>query len=108
MNNINSQQEVLLMMNTSFSSREWAEKNESGQNKPFDEREQWMEGCWNGLVREMLPEVFIKSSDNHDLTLWHVEDGKAFLDLELSVTPSVPENEFSINPYRFLSSLNLN
>ena len=102
-----TQQEVLLIMNSSFASREWVERNESEQ-KPFDAREQMQEGAWSGVLRYLLPEVFVKSDDNKDLTLWQIREAESFLELELGDLPTELERETSVNPYLFVPTLNIN
>ena len=56
MKTIATQQEILLLTGTKFSSREWAEKNVEDKNK-LSATERIEDACWNGLLDELLPEI---------------------------------------------------
>ncbi len=96
-----TQQEVLLMTGTSFSSRQWCEKTDQGQNN-FTNKEQLQNACWNGLLQEMLPEICKPTAENKNLYLWQITEAKSFIDLELGEVPEEIEKNHSINPYSFL------
>jgi hypothetical protein len=96
-----TQQEILLLTGTTFSKREWAEKI-IGQKNNLTEKEQLEDACWNGLLPEMLPEVYLHPEENKKLFLWQVKQGKSFIDLELGDIPEETEKEFSIDPYSFM------
>jgi hypothetical protein len=96
-----TQQEILLMTGTSFSSRQWCEKNDAAQNQ-FTNKEQLQNACWNGLLQEMLPEICKPTADNKNLYLWQITEGTSFIDLELGEVPGEIEKNYSINPYSFL------
>jgi hypothetical protein len=96
-----TQQEILLMTGTSFSSRQWCEKNDSAQNQ-FTDKEQLQNACWNGLLQEMLPEICKPTAEDKNLYLWQITEAKSFIDLELGEVPGEIEKNHSINPYSFL------
>ncbi len=104
----NTQQEILLLTNTSFASREWSKKGDTTDERRLTELEQFEEACWNGLVREMLPEVFGQTTPSAPLTLWQVYEAESFLDLELGESPLEIDKFHSINPYLFFSILPVN
>lgn len=100
-------QEILLMTTTTFSHREWCEKDPRN-NKPSTPNEQLEEACWNGLLDEMLPGIIARSNSGKKLSLWQITHFSSFLDLELSEAPAIFSEPFSINPYLFVPTLSLN
>jgi hypothetical protein len=95
-----TQQEVLLLTNTSFGHRQWCKK-ESENN--FALQENIEEACANGLIQEMLPEVFVFT--DHKMFLWEMHPGFSFLQLELGEFPMEVDKRFSVDPHNFLSTL---
>jgi hypothetical protein len=98
-----TQQEILLITGTSFAERQWCEKD-SDSNKNLTQQEQMEEACANGLMQELLPEVF-ESPDNKKLYLWQMKPGFSFLQLELGEYPLAFEKELSIDPHNFLPTI---
>ena len=96
-----TQQEILLMTGTSFSTRQWCQKDDTKQTN-YSEIEKLEDACWNGLLQEMLPEICEQKDKTKKLFLWQVKEGKSFIELELGETPEAVEKEFSIDPYSFL------
>ncbi|HSQ44336.1 MAG TPA: hypothetical protein VLM16_05035 [Ginsengibacter sp.] len=96
-----TQQEILLLTGTTFSKREWSEKI-SGNKNNRTEKEQLEDACWNGLLPELLPEIYIHPEGNRKVFLWQIKQGKSFLDVELGDIPEETEKEYSIDPYAFL------
>lgn len=93
-----TQQEILLFTNTTFSSRQWMDKDTTANNlSPIERLE---EACWNGLVNHVLPEI-CESPEDVKLTLWEINVANSFLDLKFSEFPEYVEKEFSIDPYVF-------
>lgn len=98
-----TQQEVLLLTGTNFSSRQWSTKDETSSKKLTDE-EKLEEACWNGLLPEMLPEIFTDTiKPDKKLYLWQVKEGASFIELEMGEYPEAKDNYFSIDPYSFLA-----
>src|SRR4051794_9743439 len=95
------QQEILLLINTTFSQRQLCEKDVE-DNKYFSRTEQLEDACWNGLLDEMLPEILEKSFSGKKLHLREIRQAKCFLEIELCEYPLTIEQEFSIDPYTFL------
>jgi hypothetical protein len=98
----NVQVEVLLITTTSFLTRNWIKKEDNSPNRPFSETEQLQEACWNGLVQQMLPEVFTEPSNGGILYLWDIKETQCFLQLELSEFPLSIDRRTSITPHSFL------
>lgn len=93
------QQEILLMTGTCFASRQcWQKK--SGKDDFHSESEYLQDACWNGLLGDMLPEIF---KQEPDLYLWQIRENKSCLDIQIGELPVDLEAEFSIDPYTFLA-----
>ena len=97
-----TQQEILLMTGTSFAERQWADKIDSGEGRTNQE-EQLEEACWNGLLPELLPEIFFEHPNAKKLYLWKIRQAKSFLEIELGETPVTIDRHFSLDPDYFLS-----
>lgn len=96
-----TQQEILLVTGNGYLSKEWVKKEETGKDKDnTSNRDKLEEACWNGLLQELLPELFERSDDNQKLPLWSVRATDSFLELELSDYPAAVDPYFSIDPYR--------
>src|SRR6266850_8018225 len=98
----NTQQEVLLITGTTFSSREWCEKDASSNSNQLSEKQRLEEACWSGLLQEMLPEIFTTEERKKILYLWQILEGSSFIELQLGEFPTAKNKYFSINPYSFL------
>ena len=101
-----TQQEILIMINTSFSSRACSKINKAEEDKELSQKEQLIEACWNGLTLEMLPECFENACDKSDshqvIILWGIKDANTFIDLEFGEFMQRKENAYSVNPYAFI------
>ena len=92
-------QEILLMHNSRFFSKELNERETPTDGKRLSQEEQIAEACWNGLIRETLPEI------STSLSLIEVEEASAFLCLEFGENGQRIEKAFSLNPYLFYDAL---
>ena len=95
-----TQQEVLLLTNTSFGHRQWCKKEDQNH---FALQENIEEACANGLIQQMLPEVF--AFTDHKMFLWEMHPCFSFLQLELGEFPMEFDKRFSLDPHNFLSTL---
>ena len=96
------QLEILLFTDTRFSSRQFCEKYGAGNQNNSSKNKNLEEACWNGLFKEILPELYMNPRNRKKLILWKVVKGEHFLDLEYSEHPQTKEMRFSIDPYYFL------
>ena len=96
-----TQREILLVTNNSFAQRQWCSK-ESRNDDNNTPQEQMEEICANGLIYELLPELF-KVTDNTKLYLWQMHPGFSFLQLEYGEFPLAIEKAKSIDPHNSLS-----
>ena len=95
------QLEIIIIAETRFSSRTFCgiyDFNNQNNSKEFKEFE---EACWNGVLHEMLPEIYWKAEQNKKLFLWKVTKADHFLQLEYAEQPQVNDWAFSLNPYSF-------
>ncbi|MEJ0083296.1 MAG: hypothetical protein WDM78_20620 [Puia sp.] len=53
-----TQQEVLLNTDTQFAHRQWADKDSKG-SESLSAIEKLEKACWDGLVKELIPELDI-------------------------------------------------
>jgi len=101
-------QEVLLMTNTSFSKKVLCEINTQNRTDHLIPTQQLEAACWNGLLTEMLPEIIHTSSSDKKLFLWDIETKKAYLKIFMGNQPLTVTREFSIDPYIFIRSRQMN
>jgi len=97
-----TQQEILLMTGTSFANRQSEDKSGNDKSKNLSQRERLEEACWNGLLKEMLPEVFKEVDKEKELYLWHIKEASSFIELELAEFPEEKDSHLSLDPYVFL------
>jgi hypothetical protein len=107
MENYNKQQEILFATDSSFFRHELCEHHLSPNGKRPASVEKLEEACWNGMLRNWLPQVN-QNSYNNKLFLWKILVANAFLCGELSEGPSDIRGAHSLNPYLFFSSINYN
>ena len=96
------QQEILLLTGTTFSSRQFCEKDSSSENKNLSEIEQLEEACINGLLQEMLPELSAQPEGSKKIFLWGIKEGYSFIEFEYGEFPEETDKHFSLDPYSFL------
>ena len=96
-----TQQEILLTTGTSFSSREFCQPPD-GTDYNFTEKEKLIIACWNGLLPEILPEIFEEQPVNKKLYIREIRETSSFIELELGDICPEFERQFSIDPYSFL------
>jgi len=97
------QVEVLVMTGTTFSAGNWVKKDDGPAGRQLSEVEQLQEACWNGLLKSMLPELWIDPPHDGILYLWEVKEARSFLVLELSEIPRPIDPRWSLTPHSFLS-----
>ncbi|MEO6721341.1 MAG: hypothetical protein ABIN67_13305 [Ferruginibacter sp.] len=102
MENITTQQEILIVTGTGFASRQYSERDEMDNSRSLSPNEKLQEACWNGQVQEMIPEIFYPTDHPVKLYLWQLKEASHFLSLELGECPSDIDSYLSIDPYLFL------
>ena len=106
MNSKFTQQEIMVVTGTTFSTQEFELTSDGIDYNHLSEKEKLEVACWNGLLPAMLPEIF-EQRVNRTLYLWEIREGSSFIELELGEIYMDVEKEFSINPYSFMSVKNL-
>jgi len=102
-----TQQEILLMTNTSFSRQQWSEKQESENGRNLSPVEQLEDACWNGLLYEMFPGIIEKTPKGKALFLWQVRHNATSLEMELCEYPNSIDPLSSIDPYTIMENCSL-
>lgn len=103
MKNTFIQQEILLLAGTSFVSQQLMQQDDPGQQHGRNAQDQLEEACWNGLIKQMIPEIFEEPLGTKNLFMWKVTGGGSYIGIELGDIPLEKEKEFSIDPIAFLS-----
>ena len=101
--------EILLFTGTEFSNRSLNRKdtyNNSENNlSPIEELER---ACWDGMLHEMFPEITGSFSNKCESFIWHIMNGKKFLNISVGPVPPVTDNETTIDPYFLLTPIREN
>ena len=105
MKTTSTQQEVLLITGTHFSSRHCQDKKDACNPNRLTDNEMLVDACWNGLIQSLMPEVFDSIPDADKLYLWRTKEADAFIELEQGDYPDQIEKESSIDPYTFLPAM---
>ena len=108
MKKITTNREILLLSSSHFFQRDWCELNGNTNNKKLSQKEQLIQLCWNGMLQDMIPEIFETESGKKPLTLWEINESGNMLDLRYGDFNQEINDEWSINPYVYLTFAALN
>jgi hypothetical protein len=108
MENFTNNIEILLLANSSYFKRDWVELKANTNDKQLSQKEQLIQLCWNGMLKEMIPEILQTESGKKPLTLWEINESGNMLDLRYGDFNEEMNDEWSINPYVFLTFANPN
>jgi hypothetical protein len=100
--------EILLISNASFFQREWSELNSNKTENQFSQKQKLIHLCWNGMLTEMIPEIVQTEPGKKPLTLWEINQSGNMLDLRYGDIDREMNDEWSINPYVYLTFGNPN
>ncbi len=95
------QQEVLLVTGSRFVKRQYQEKDSADTPKNLTQQEKLIDACWNGYLKEMLPEIFFMTWEAK-LFLWQMREAQHFLAMEMAEEPVDIDYHASIDPYCFM------
>ena len=98
-----SQLEILLFTNTRFSLKQFCERFDPDHRFDALEFNNLEEACWNGLLWETMPELYLTTGSRKELVLWKIIEADHFLELSYGGILQPKQFSFSINPYFFLS-----
>ena len=104
MTNNSTQQEVLLITGTGFASRQYSERDSNENAKNLSHEEKLREACWNGMLKDMLPEVFLMSGPDAKLFLWQMREAHHLLALQMAEQLVEVDYYNSIDPYCFMQT----
>ena len=99
-----TQKEILLITGTRFTARQGEMIDNTTGSAPLNEKQKLEQACWNGLLKDILPELFKQTEEDKNLFLWQVREAGSYLELEFGSQPQSPDHYFSIDPYSFLPS----
>lgn len=104
-----TQQEILLFTATSFFNRDFCPGSEPDKRQARQTpREQLTEACWNGMLAEILPELFPDPTMKQHHFLWNIEDGEQYIGLEMGEVHTPIDPADSLVPHKFLAHMNWN
>lgn len=98
MKKTSTNREILLISQSSFFKRDWCELETNKHDKQLSQKEQLIKLCWNGMLKEIIPEICEKK-----LTLWEINESGNMLDLRYGDIDMELNDEWSINPYVYLT-----
>ncbi len=108
MKKISTNQEILLLSGSRFFERDWCElKNDPGAKK-LSQKEQLIQLCWNGMLKEIIPEICMEEPGKKPLTLWEISESEHLLYLKYGDLDKSMNNEWSLNPYVSLAFERMN
>ena len=103
MKKITTNREILLLSSSRFFQRDWCALNSNTNTKKLSQKEQLIQLCWNGMLKEMIPEILETQPGKKPLTLWEINESGNMLDLRYGDINEEMNDEWSINPYVFLT-----
>jgi hypothetical protein len=98
-------QEVLIFTNTTLSQKVLCKNNSSNKNR--SSTEELEEAFWDGLLKELAPEIMPSTLDPK-MFIWGIHAGKFYLLIDLADTPGITESILSIDPHLLLPEINMN
>ena len=100
MSRLNAQQEIILVQGTRFASRQFVEKKKPTlSNNYLANNEQLKEACWNGYLKDAMPELFLPFPTNASMYLWQMREGENVLTMEMAEEPTALDFQASIDPF---------
>jgi hypothetical protein len=103
MKTASTNQEILLLSNSSYFKRDWVELTGNKNHKQLSQKEKLIQLCWNGMLTEIIPEIMEKCKERKPLTLWEINESGNMLDLRYGDIDREMNDEWSINPYVYLT-----
>ena len=103
------QYEILLHTGSGFARRRFSSKNkESDNGKNLSAADELEMICWDGMIGELLPELFQNNIYPPAIFTWQILHGKHFLMINMGATPFIADDKTSIDPYFFFDHLSEN
>ena len=92
-------QEIIIVSASRFANREYCEKKPEIQGKKPEKNASLKEACWNGMLKDMMPELFFHFDSDSKMYMWQMREGERLLTMEMSEEPSELDFQASIDPY---------
>lgn len=108
MKRVSTNQEILLLPRSNFFQRDWCELNSYKDSKKLSQKEQLIQLCWNGMLKEMIPEICESEPGKKPLILWEICESDNLLNLRYGDFDQQMNNEWSISPYMVLALAEMN
>lgn len=108
MKKVTINQEILLHPGSRFFERDWCElKNDTGAKK-LSKKERLIQLCWNGMLKEIIPEICKAEPGKKPPVLWEISESEHLLYLKYGDFDQSMDNEWSLNPYVSLAFERMN
>ena len=104
MSNRIGQQEIILSLNSSFLSMISTVKTDAESPGESMDMEKLEEACWNGLLKEILPEICNMRVSGRQMFIWGIRDYNAIMEIDIGECPSAKDDYLCIDPYKFLEN----
>jgi hypothetical protein len=104
MKNITGQQEILLSFTSSFLSKIYSDKCNTEPPGLCMDVEKIEEACWNGMLKELLPEICNMSYSGRQMFIWGVRDYNSIMEIDIGERPSGKDGYLCIDPYKFMAA----
>jgi hypothetical protein len=102
-------QEILLFTGTRFASREFYDTDtENKEAGPMTTHEKLESACWDGMLGELLPNLVGATRSKAEGLIWKIITADNFLCINMGAYDEPVTGESSIDPYCFITSLNIN
>jgi hypothetical protein len=109
MNPQNINQEILLFTGTSFAIRELCNTDNENKEARFMSAHEKLEiECWDGLLGELLPDLAHPTHSKAEGLIWKIITADNFICINMGTINEPVMGETSIDPYCFITSLNIN
>ena len=99
---LTTQQEIILVNGTGFANRQYSEKKPSTNNENKSQQDQFKQACWNGILKDIMPELFFMFPSDTKLFMWQMRESENIFTMEMSEEPSELDFYASIDPYCFM------
>jgi hypothetical protein len=102
---IYAQQEILLLTGTTLAAANLCQSDGMEGKENLTANERLEVACWNGVLRELLPEVYLQAGEGRQLFLWQIREGESCLEINLGEVPLPIDKDYSLIPHYFVPAL---
>lgn len=98
------QQEIILSFKSDYLSMKYAEKFSTDSPGLSMDVEKIEEACWNGLLKEILPEICDMTFSGRQMFIWGIRDYNSIMEIDIGECPSAKDDYLCIDPYKFMAT----